>query len=379
MLKWPCKVHIQGNFLLPHASFSLDPRLSTMAGHWFLNSGIQEPNGGVARYHHFDTGRNARVSTEITGYAVSALVFLYERTQQSELLEAAVRAGRFLLETAWSPSLKAFPFECAGNGDAPQPLTYFFDCGIIVRGLLQLSRVSGDTAYQEVAALAGESMVRDFATADTWHPILELPGKYPLQWTSQWSRRPGCYQLKSALAWHELHQVTGNKAFEDAFNRALATAIATEAEFLPAETPEKTMDRLHAYSYFLEALMPAVDRGEVRTVLASGIRKVSGYLREIRPVFVRSDVYAQLLRVRLLADQLAGITLNEPEASDEAAAIEQFQIDDPGSKHHGGFWFGWKNGQPTPFTNPVSTAFCLQAHAWWQDRLAGRSINQAVI
>jgi hypothetical protein len=292
---------------------------------------------------------------------------------------AAVRAGRFLLETAWSPSLKTFPFECAGNGDAPQPLTYFFDCGIIVRGLLQLGRVTGYPEYQAVAELAGVSMIRDFVSSDTLHPVLNLPDKRPLQWTNQWSRQPGCYQLKSALAWHELHQVTDIDTFGIAFERALEKALATEAEFLPADTPERTMDRLHAYSYFLEALLSAVDRPSAHAALAQGIEKVSGYLRDIRPRFVRSDVYAQLLRVRLLAEQNAGIPLNQAEAAEEAAAIEEFQINDPGSRHHGGFWFGWKEGQPLPFTNPVSTAFCLQAHAWWQDRLAGRSITQAVI
>lgn len=333
----------------------------------------------MARFHHSDVGRNARTSTEITGYAVSSLVFLHERVGDPALLEAAVRGGRFLVDTAWSPSLKTFPYEYAGDGDAPQPLTYFFDCGIIVRGLLQLTRATGDNSYAEVAQLAGESMIRDFATGDTWHPILNLPGKYPLQWTDQWSRRPGCYQLKSALAWHELHQVTGDARFARAYQAALTKALATEAEFLPAGTPEKTMDRLHAYSYFLEAMFPAVDRPAVRNAIAAGIHKVSAYLREIRPVFERSDVNAQLLRVRLLATQNAGLPLNEEEAAEEAHAIEQFQIENPRSPHHGGFWFGRRNGEMTPFTNPVSTAFCSQAHAWWQDHLSGRAIVQAVI
>ena len=108
MLKWHRKVHFQEIFHLPQASSSLDPRLTALAGQWFLQSGIQEAHGGVARYHHSDTGRNARVSTEITGYTVSALVFLYERSGDRELLDAAIRAGRFLLDVAWSPSLRRF-------------------------------------------------------------------------------------------------------------------------------------------------------------------------------------------------------------------------------------------------------------------------------
>jgi hypothetical protein len=219
----------------------------------------------------------------------------------------------------------------------------------------------------------------DFAAGDTWHPILELPGKYPLQWTHQWSRHPGCYQLKSALAWHELEQVTGDAKFGRWYRAALEKGLSTRDEFLPAETREKTMDRLHAYAYFLEGLLPAVDRAEVRDAIAEGILRISAYLREIRSEFERSDVYAQLLRVRLAASALAGLPLNEAEATEEASAIQNFQIDQPDSSDHGGFWFGRKDGRVLPFINPVSTAFCLQAHQWWLDFQAGQFDPRSII
>src|SRR4051812_24372696 len=103
-------------FFLPQTFSSLDPHLTQIAGQWFLKSGIQEPSGGVARYYHSDTQRNARVSTEITGYAVSTLAFLYESEENAEHLKSAIRAGRFLTRVAWSPSLKTFPFEHSHDG-----------------------------------------------------------------------------------------------------------------------------------------------------------------------------------------------------------------------------------------------------------------------
>ena len=368
-----------GKFLLPQASSSLDPHTSELAARWFLSSGIQEPEGGVARYHHSDTRRNARVSTEITGYTISALLFLHQRYGDPELLEAAVRAGRFLVDLAWSPSLETFPFEWAPSGDQPEPLTYFFDCGIIIRGLLALWRATGDRRYLNVAVATGTSMSRDFRTGDTWHPILSLPEKSPLPWTEQWSRRPGCYQLKAALAWHDLHRVTGDENFERLYSGALTKALSTKDDFLPAATPDKTMDRLHAYCYFLEALMPAADRLEVRHVIGEGIERVSWHLRDLHEDFSRSDVYAQLLRVRLLASRQSGIALNTAHASEEASALMKFQVQQPDSPHKGGFWFGSKAGKMLPFVNPVSTAFCMQAHEWWQDHLSGAFITQDVI
>jgi hypothetical protein len=57
----------------------LQPTVFTEQTHralrWFQESGIQEASGGVARYHLLAEGRNLPLSTEITGYAVSALVW----------------------------------------------------------------------------------------------------------------------------------------------------------------------------------------------------------------------------------------------------------------------------------------------------------------
>ncbi|MCX6625259.1 MAG: hypothetical protein NTY38_30200, partial [Acidobacteria bacterium] len=71
------------------------------AGNWFVGSGIQEETGGVARYYRSDLERNARVSTEITGYAAGALTYLHSRTGDPRYLEAAVSAARFLTASAW--------------------------------------------------------------------------------------------------------------------------------------------------------------------------------------------------------------------------------------------------------------------------------------
>ncbi|HYZ84333.1 MAG TPA: hypothetical protein VE621_08015 [Bryobacteraceae bacterium] len=341
------------------------------AGCWFLRSGIQEPSGGVARYYYTDIRKNARISTEITGYAVSTLVFLFKRIGERGFLEAARKGADFLVDTAWDRKAQTFPFEYSANGDVPQNLTYFFDCGIIVRGLLAVWRVTSDDRYLDAALAGAEAMKRDFAVDDTFHPILRLPEKSPIPYTSQWSRQPGCYQLKSAMAWFDLAEVTGEDCFRRAYERALVTAIGQEPSFLPTVTPEKTMDRLHAYAYFLEALLPVADRPEIRQVLEAGMKKAGTLLREIAPIFERSDVSAQLLRVRLLAHHAGAVPLDYAAAEDEASRIRTFQCRVGEERLAGGYYFGRKPSGLMPFVNPVSTAFCLQALAWWEDYLAG--------
>ena len=339
------------------------------AGRWFLDSGIQESSGGVARYYRSDLGANAGVSTEITGYAVSTLLYLHRQTSQSEYLEAALRAARFLANTAWDARLATFPFDHSRNGEQPRALAYFFDCGIIVRGLLAAWRVSKDDRLRDTAIAAGRSMAADFRAPAAIHPILALPDKHPLAYQPRWSAMPGCYQLKSAMAWYELFETTGEMEFLRAYESAVESALVSESDFLPgASSREQVMDRLHAYLYFLEGLLPVLNRSDCVEAFRAGLERVAAYIEEIAPVFARSDVYAQLLRARLYGESLAKIPLDLRAAAHEAEQAAGFQLDSSNIREAGGFLFGRKGAAALPYVNPVSTAFCVQALTQWDER-----------
>jgi hypothetical protein len=357
-------------------------RVIDSAGRWFLHSGIQETHGGVARYYLSDVQKNAPVSTEITGYALSALLFLHERTQLQDYLDRALRAARFLTRVAWNPAMATFPFEHSSNGNHAQALAYFFDCGIIVRGLLGVWRTTGEAESRDAAIAGGRAMLADFCAHDAIHPILALPEKKALPYQPRWSASPGCYQLKSAMAWLELYEATGEAGFERAYERALEAALHSDRDFLPGDPdPDTVMDRLHAYSYFLEGLLPVLDRAECLARFRAGLGRVAEHLHEIAPRFARSDVYAQLLRARLYGENLAGVELDSESATREANALTTFQLEAPDRRLAGGFGFGRKAGQQLPFANPVSTAFALQALALWSDRQnnAFKAPRQALI
>ncbi len=335
------------------------------AGAWFLHSGIQEPGGGVARYYRSDLGANARVSTEITGYAVSALAYLHSRTCETPYLDAAVRAARFLTRTAWDASLEIFPFEVESDG--ARPPAYFFDSGIIARGLVAAWRSTGLTEFLDAAQACCRSMARDFPAAGGFHPVLALPSRQPWPWEPRWSRSPGCYQLKAAMAWHEVYDETKEEDALRQWERALALALSSNEPFLPGETSrERVMDRLHAYCYFLEGLLISPESAECRRALEAGIARAAALLREIAPAFERSDVCAQLLRVRLYADALGAVPLDRAAAEEEASRAASYQLEGEDARIRGGFAFGRKDGRTLPYVNPVSTAFCIQALEMWR-------------
>jgi hypothetical protein len=216
-------------------------------------------------------------------------------------------------------------------------------------------------------------MLDEFVGADAIHPILILPDKQPLPYEPAWSRSPGCYQLKSAMAWHDLYELTGEPRFRADYEKALGTALDTESGFLPGSPDlSRVMDRLHAYCYFLEALLPRLDDAVCRESLGRGIEKVSLLLREIRPAFERADVAAQLLRLRLYAAHAGVADLNRRQAAEESAWCESYFAPTGEPRIAGGFWFGRKEGSLLPFVNPASSAFCIQALDMWQLYQEGR-------
>jgi uncharacterized protein YyaL (SSP411 family) len=350
------------------------PSVCQAAGEWFLKSGIQHANGGVARYYFSDRKCNAPLTTEITAYYAGGLLALYRQSGESRYLDAALKAAWYLVR-AWDAKSSAMPFECESEGSK---YSYFFDNGIIVRSLLAVWREDGTSEFLSTAQKVGDSMARDFSDGKSFSPILELPSKSPLVYEpARWSRSPGCYQLKAAMGWHELGLVTNDERYKRLYRNLLAPSLASHDSFLPGvDTEIPVMDRLHAYLYFLEGLLPAVEERACADAMAEGIDRAAAFVRKISPMFLRSDVVAQLLRVRLFADQHGVLPLDENVVQKEIATLEGFQSDDADARLNGGFWFGRKNGSLLPFMNPVSTTFCSQTLEMWNQYQKGHRALQ---
>lgn len=322
----------------------------TAAGRWLLHSGIQEPSGGFARYYDAAKQQNRPVSTEISGYAASALVWLFRVTGDEAWLDAAKQTAAFLVST-WDDHLRVFPFEWPSPSAECEHRAYFFDTGIVIRGLLAVWRESGDDSLLDVARAAAYGMIQSFRGENDYHPILTLPGKAPVPRTKKWSRTAGCYQLKAAMAWWDVAEITGDSALREGYPAMVEYAMKTQACFLrEAADPYDAMDRLHAYAYFLEGLLPVFERPECRQAHADGLESIQRVIDEVEPVFVRSDVYAQLLRAGLPSLGVA-----------EKLTAFQAVSDDP--RVDGGFYFGRRDGKISPQVNPVSTVFAMQALA----------------
>jgi hypothetical protein len=174
------------------------------------------------------------------------------------------------------------------------------------------------------------------------------------------------------MAWWELFEITGDVEFRDAYERLAEEAIRSFGFFLPGHTDHlKVVDRLHPFLYFLEALLPCVSDPAYAAAFREGLFDLTCNLGENAARFERSDVYAQLLRIRIYADWAQVVPLDQPAAEHEAATLAAFQAISPDLRIDGGFYFGRREGNFLPYVNPVSTAFGSQALRLWQQHRTG--------
>lgn len=313
----------------------------------------------MARYYRTDLEQYAPVSTELTGYAAAVLAFLHQRTGEPDYLRAALSAARFLARRAWDPELATIPFELPGGHGSR--CAYFFDLGIIARGFLAVWRVTREPWLLEAALDTARAMERDFQGPQGHVPAIALPSRTPLPEDGRWSRSPGCYQLKAALAWLELSEITGDRAMARLYEDVLRAFPGDQGDFLAAEPArDRVMDRLHAYCYYLEGLLPKAGDPARAAVLREGLENAQTLLDAIAPVFERCDVRAQLLRLRLYCAALGVETIDIRRMLQEAARIRAYQFRGKDVRLRGGYCFGKRNGKRVPFANPATTAFAVQ-------------------
>ena len=73
----------------------------------------------------------------------------------------AKQTAAFLVST-WDDHLRMFPFEQPSPSAESEHRAYFFDAGIIIRGLLAVWRESGDDSLLDVARAAAYGMIAEF-------------------------------------------------------------------------------------------------------------------------------------------------------------------------------------------------------------------------
>ncbi len=254
-----------------------------LAAEWLAHSGIQEPDGGVHRWYNALEDYYAPTTTELTGYTIGALSLVggYEK---------AIEKGVNFLARAWNPVVRLMPYEL------DSPWSYRFDTAIIARSL-KTAGYGSTSLYRRCV----ESL--DCFTGDS--VVIRFDGGVKMP-APRWSTLPGPHQLKTCLVWHDERPEWDHEAEAKRVGLSVGPFILCSNGNL-----RDHIDRLHPYCYYLEGLLPLFEK--VRLRLDCGI----DFVAHRQGVITRSDVLAQLLRIRIYCAERGIIPLDFTQAANE--------------------------------------------------------------
>ncbi|WP_328468175.1 hypothetical protein OHA21_51090 [Actinoplanes sp. NBC_00393] len=337
---------------------------------WLVESGVQHPDGGFAAWYDTERHDHPYLYAEITGYLTTLFCQVYARTGDPRHRAAAVAAGDWLERTADGPT---GAFRCLvplhdGPFAAKKDLVYAFDTGVIVNGLANLYRITGDDRHLKTAVRAADWLTGTAQRPDgAFRPIWDAATGTFAPEADDWSWQPGGYHTKVALGLANLAELTGRADYRDAAIRACEYACAIQAGDGSIGHPDGI--HVHPHEYAAEGLW-AVGLLLDRPDFVAASRRATEWLLSLQredgtvPRFVRAgtpvhaervDVQAQALRLASLhglPGRLAELTAH--------VAGQQAETDDVRSR--GGWWFGrLSDGEPVPHVNVWVTAFAVQA------------------
>jgi prenyltransferase beta subunit len=204
--------------------------------------------------HGFEgrSGKPLDVYTEATGYAISLFHFLARTRGDAPLLAMAKVAAQFLLRIQANEA--AYP-QLLNEAAAPARL-YAFDNAVCIVGMVRLQRATGDERYLRSAIAAGEWLLGmqrpdgSFSAMALRGGGMEDPGGF--------FGDGSCIHAKNAIAFLELHAMTGREQFREAAARACRYTLSlqdTDGAF--CSRPDRRYIFTHAHCYACEGLLYA--------------------------------------------------------------------------------------------------------------------------
>jgi rhamnogalacturonyl hydrolase YesR len=184
---------------------------------WLLNSGIYESDptnenyGGV--YSFFDENENkfSFLYPEITGYYISTMRFLFEQEKKQEFLQVAKSSAEWLIRIY---EKYGSIIQGINSNNSKEPLSYSFDTGICVNGILDYYLMSNNIQYLEYSERMIKTLIRYAIENDgTILPFRKLdPEKY-LENKDVWYKQKGCFHIKNSISFVKLYKITSESQY----------------------------------------------------------------------------------------------------------------------------------------------------------------------
>jgi hypothetical protein len=292
---------------------------------WLLESGIQNLSrdrrvrGGFSAWYELDSGLYPFLYSEITGYAITTLLYLHALRKETLLVRRAALAAEWIGRCARLSKggvrtrYYLVPHYETPNYSFHRGRVYTFDTAIVAYGLLQLYKVTRNRQYLEWVWEMTDFILLKMARGDgLFHAYYDSATDKAGEDFEKWSDQAGSFHAKLALLFVDLWKEIPKPRLLKVTRQLLRTCLRLQkpsGRFVTNLSDHST--HLHPHCYTLEGLVYAYaclgDRewvGPLRRGMAWMLRAVgedgsiSTFFKDRRFDFhERSDIVAQTLRM----------------------------------------------------------------------------------
>jgi len=368
-----------------------------LAKNWLLNSGIQnvgtdeETNGGFKSWYDFDRKKHRYLFPEVTGYAITTLLFLNKVKQDKLLIERAELAAQWVMKQFHeSGGIKTkIYYENPWNADPFLRTTNFFDNGIVLIGLVNLYEQTKKKEYLEAARKIANFLVKMQKKDGSFYAVYDTKSRKFTDSDEKWSTHTGSFHTKPAVGLVKLHLVDKNQTYYNSARKVCEWSLKLQKDGGRFVTHKKNHTHAHPHCYSAEGLLLAGHYLNEKKFLRSAADATKWLLDNQLPsggipsmftndkfiVHERVDILAQTLRLGTILLSLGLLDKKyEEKISKLVDRLLEFQYMGEDIKQKGGFLYGVReDGIKFNQVNCWSTVFAVQALAMYKQFLKSRS------
>lgn len=374
------------------------------AKHWLLHSGIQNiggetpVRGGFNSWYDFDKNEYSYTYSEITGYAITTLLYLYWLKREELLLDRAKLAADWLVEKAMHDGKGVRTRYYYNKKDTDHRYSFegnvirSFDNGICLNGLTNLYKFSSKENYYLVSKKLATLILKMQKKDGLFYPDYDLKKKKLKENYDKWSSQSGSFHVKIILGLINFGRYSKDKKYEDAAKKLCDKIAEFQEDDGRFVTFKEGSTHLHPHAYSAEGLLFAGKYFKEDKYIRSALKGTkwlldnqmengglpSLYVDGRFVKFERSDIISQTLRLATIFLDMG--LLEKGYGKNVKKLVERllnFQYLREGAQK-GGFFYGYDvdyktlKEKRTKHLNSWCTMFSLQALIMYKQYLENR-------
>jgi len=369
---------------------------------WLISSGIQNKKtklkDSVNAWYDPIKKKYSFVYSEINGYFMTTMVFLYKRTRQKKYLEFGLKSAKWLIKNAQD---KNGGFKCLFVIDKnskysfKQNKIYSFDNGVILNGLVSLYKVSKKPFLLKSAKKCADWIIKYcIDNSSLVKPVYDIEDNKFFDSDKDWSTTSGSYHTKISIGLANLFTVTKNFFYLDSAKKICDKSLEfqkSNGRFV--SFPYKGGTNAHPHCYSAEGIWVLGKFLNKKKYLISSkkaakwILSTQNHSGRIARLFLldtsvyhqRIDAVAQAIRLALIHDLENKHNILKPKNKLNKLIkilLKNQNLKTNNKKIKGSFiWGKNSDGSMVRHSNSWVTFFAIQALYLYQDLLKNKKIQ----